>query len=71
MEPVLFQFLTHAEFFELSQEEKASYLIRAVKELADMTATLGTPERNVAPPESDILTRIERGNGQSGRGGAS
>jgi len=34
-----FQFLSHDEFFALSQEAKSAYLIQAVKELAKMQAS--------------------------------
>ena len=51
MEPFPFEFLSHADFFALSQADKASYLITAVKELAKTTAQLGAPEQQEAAPQ--------------------
>ena len=45
MASVPFRFLSHVEFFALSQDEKASYLIAAVKELGKLTERLGKPDR--------------------------
>jgi hypothetical protein len=55
MEPVPFTFLSDDEFFSLSQAEKASYLITAVRELSKMTAQLGTLEQQLSPPPLQSL----------------
>jgi hypothetical protein len=48
---VPFRFLSHAEFFALSQDDKAGYLVAAVKELGKLTELLGKPDRpEVAAP---------------------
>ena len=50
MASVPFRFLSHVEFFALSQDDKASYLIAAVKELGKLTERLGKPDPEVAAP---------------------
>ena len=61
MEPVPFKYLSHAEFFELTQEQKASYLIAAVRELAKITAILVNQDQQNPRSQAQALPGTKPG----------